>query len=421
MRQLILNYLQNEGIEIPSDFEKLDICDLEEMHNIIYDQIDQCYIDTDISAYCEIEDIITHSDNVIFCDYSNLYFTELNYRLVDVIGRRLQISNYYIYSNGLHEYGLVELHNQDISPLDQARFVSTEGEYYHEDDCYYWESDGEYHLEEEGQEEDEGDYNFQYHGSNPEMLAEYNEPKVGFEVEKEDEDIKTRFRAQYLKNRTGWGKENDGSLNSQSGFELVSPVYPLHGSKEYFLSEFEKVKELLNADYSNESCGGHINYSNPNFGQIELLNAVKGYLPLLYALYPHRINKNYCKAKHPNDLVNQMEKYQSVCIKRNCIEFRIFGAVKSDRNLMWRLELIQIMDLYKSEKPSTILLYMSDESHPLYTHLTKIYNHERLMVLINRFEKYAKQFHNVYLDNRLLNEIDNRLTMKVIKSNTKLY
>lgn len=423
MKNLILDYLTYNNITVPENFEELEIEQLEELFDIRYDQIDECYINSCDLIYCEIEDIMTHIDNTIYCEFSGNYFTDNNYHLIDVIGARgKQISSYYYSNNEYSNFGLVILYNGELCLHDRACFVESEGEYYEENECYYWESDNEWHLDpEEEALENRGEFNFPYHGSNPPMYAGNMDAKIGFEVEKEDEYIKTQYRAKYLQAVTGWGKENDGSLDGRSGFELVSPCYSLHQEREYFIDEFNKVRDLLNADYSNDRCGGHINYSNPNYRPIDLLNAVKGYFPLLYALYPHRINKTYCKAKSPEDLIRYSEKYQSVCIKDRCIEFRVFGAVKSMKNLLWRLELIQIIDLYKTEKPSTVLLYMSDESHPLYSHLTKIYNHEKLALLIEKFEKYSKQFHNVYLDNRILKEIDNRLTLKIIKEKTNLY
>jgi len=209
---------------------------------------------------------------------------------------------------------------------------------------------------------------------------------------------------------TGWGKENDGSLCATTGFELVSPVFSLHESKDYFRNEFSRLKELINAEYSS-NCGGHINYSHPDYSSANLLESIKGYLPLLYSIYEHRINSRWSKAKSTKDLIRDGEKYQSVNLKRHCIEFRIFPAVKNIENLLWRLELIQIIDLHKTKSPLQVINWIADFNHPLHLHLSKVFSYEKLLQKVLLIAKYSQSLENVTISERALSETENALTL----------
>jgi hypothetical protein len=279
-----------------------------------------------------------------------------------------------------------------------------DGEYFDKSYLYYWESDGEYHKEAEPE------YNFSYHGSNPAFKCTIEGAKIGFEIEKEDLDAKQSVYAHELQSETGWGKENDGSLDSVTGFELVSPVFSLHESKDYFRNEFGRLKELINADYSS-NCGGHINYSHPDYSSANLLESIKGYLPLFYSIYEYRINSRWSKAKSTKDLIRDGEKYQSVNLKRHCIEFRIFPAVKNIENLLWRLELIQIIDLHKTKSPLQVINWIADFNHPLHLHLSKVFSYEKLLQKVLLIAKYSQSLENVTISERALSETENALTL----------
>lgn len=345
----------------------------------------------------ELDLIITYEDERISREYAIQCPTTHHWFNAE----RYSIAYFRPYDRGFCTYWESDGNTFDVGSYS-VLWLNSEGSYWDTGYLYYWESDGEYHTE------SEPEYNFNYHGSSPAFKATLQGPKIGFEIEKEDLEAKESWFAHELQSKHGWGKENDGSLDCESGFELVSPVFSLHESKEYFLSEFCNISELINAEYSN-NCGGHINYSHPDFSTIDLLESIKGYLPLFYSIYEHRINSRWSRAKSSKDLIRDREKYQSVNIKSQCIEFRIFPAVRNIKNLIWRLELIQIMDLNKTKSPLQVINWLADLNHPLHLHFAKVFSFESIMRKINLVAKYAYQLENITIPERTLSEAESNL------------
>lgn len=292
--------------------------------------------------------------------------------------------------------------DQDTLMVKNSKLVYLEGNVWLADYLHMWESDDLYHREREP------DYNFPYHGSNPANFSSSLNPAIGFEVEKVDQDAYESERAQLLQNRVGWGKENDSSLSSDGGYELVSPIYDLTKPISYFKSEFEKIADLLDADYDSD-CGGHINYSHPLYSNDELLDRIKGYLPLIYALYEHRLNSRWSQAKGSNDLKRDRERYQSVNIKSNCLEFRIFPAVTSKENLLWRVELFKIINDNMTSNPEDVIEYIGNEKHPLHKHLIKIFSFQKLLGKISRIVHFSKTMEGFYPSDKKVNKSINKL------------
>ena len=349
----------------------------EEKFKAVWDEIDDRYIYSEDSRMCYGKEMVTHLDNLFFCDYSENYFSKKYYYKKEVCGTSKIFSSFYSY---------------------------------YDFDLYYWESDGEIHEEPE-EEEEEDNYNFEYHSSNPDFLADHSEPKIGFEIEKEDYKALTSVYASDLQAKTGWGKENDSSLNSD-GFELVSPVFPLHKEIDYFEEKFSKVSKLINADYSS-NCGGHVNYSNPLFSSEELLTAVSGWIPLIYSLYEYRLNNRFCEGKTIDKLKDERHKYQAINIKSKCLEFRIFPAVKNVKNLLWRLRLIQIMDKNKTWNPLKVISYMTDENHELHKLLIEIFSFEKLISKVHRVAYFSESMNGHTFDQETIDQFTKSIQSKI--------
>jgi hypothetical protein len=387
MQEHIINYLIHvESMNEDEAKEKIksygdDYYLFEEEFETTWDEIGKCYISQDDSGYCYGSEVVTHIDNLFYCDYSGNYFCINHYSEIEVNNTRKTLSSYY--QNDLHLF-----------------------------DLYCW-SDGEIYEEpeQEEEEEEEEEYNFSYHGSSPAYFANYNEPKIGFEIEKEDYDEYTSVYAHELQRATGWGKEDDGSLGN-GGFELVSPIFGLHSPLEYFETKFNRIANLINADYSRK-CGGHINYSHPDFSSEELLNEVSGWIPLIYSLYEHRLNNNYCSAKSVESLKNDRVKYQAINIKSKCLEFRIFPAVKNVKNLLWRLRLIQIMDLNKTYNPLRVISYMTDETHDLHKLLIEIFSYEKLISKVHRVAFFSESMTGHIINQETVNQFTQIIQSKI--------
>ena len=108
--------------------------------------------DCDQYFYDEFEDEYDDdTDNMVQCygKRGNQYIT--NYYNDYVICH----NDEYYHKEYLSDNNLVEDSNGNILDYDNA--VNIDGEYYDIDDCYYWESDNEWHLEQEEPEEEPDD------------------------------------------------------------------------------------------------------------------------------------------------------------------------------------------------------------------------------------------------------------------------
>jgi len=292
----------------------------------------------------------------------------------------------YYTSSGLEYNDLVFVYNGEIASLG---------------DVFYWESDGEYHYEPEDDEDDEDDegYTRSYHnGSFKSIDFEGSKTKytIGFEIEKEDQDVRESICiGDFESDHPLWRKEDDGSLDSDSGFELISPIFQFDIKKIFqHIESSEILKTHIDAKFSH-NCGGHINLGHKEKSGAEMFELIAGYTPLLYSLYYGRVDKNYSKGKSNEDLKNENEKYQAIKIHSNRIEFRIFSAVPNIKTLKWRCELINLMLKYPTNDIKKAFYYIETRFNSI---LNKQYaTKERMEQLKNRIKENSMKFENIKL------------------------
>jgi len=230
---------------------------------------------------------------------------------------------------------------------------------------------------------------------------------IGFEVEKEDRKVKVDVNHYELYNELGWCKEQDGSLDTKSGFEAVSPIYSLFGKQFDIDCKDSRLEKILNAEYNDDSCGGHINLSSDTFTRHQLYEGVSAFFPLLYCLYEKRMNETYCTAKKKNRMSAESDKYSAVYIRDNRIEIRIFAAVKSMENLKWRRDLVRIMVKNINTTELQVFKMMMNKKSKLYRHLLKVMTAEKIHEKCIKFLEYSKAFNDKNIDghgNNLLNK-----------------
>lgn len=240
--------------------------------------------------------------------------------------------------------------------------------------------------------------NASYHSCHRHILCDLQTTpfRAGFEIEKEDGEAGL-ISYDDLYEDTSWVKESDGSLDSSTGYELVSPTYPLFtNDMETAINRSTDLQTLINADYS-DRCGGHINLSALEYTPEQLFEGVSGFFPLLYAMYEHRLNGGYCEAKKKHQYYGK-DKYSAVFIKDRLIEFRIFPAVRSVRNLLWRRDLIRIMCNNINADEIAVVKMMSTPTSPLYKHLRKVFSQEQIIRKIGMFVEYADIYCNKKID-----------------------
>jgi hypothetical protein len=253
----------------------------------------------------------------------------------------------------------------------------------------YNDSDGEYYEESNSVSAN----NASYHSQHRSWKCDPDKAKfrVGFEIEKEDDDA-GMIHYSDLYDEVQWCKENDGSLDSD-GYELVSPTFDLFDGKlDEDIENSRKLRTLINGNYSS-NCGGHINLSARDFNPRQLFEGLVGFSPLLYALYEHRLEGGYCKAKMKHQYYDA-DKYSAIYIKNFLVEFRIFPAVRSVKNLLWRRDLIRIMCKNINADEISVLKMMTNQSSELYKHLRKIFTQEEVLAKVTQFIKFADEYGN---------------------------
>jgi hypothetical protein len=342
-----------------------------------------------------MEGNICYMDDMYFCEYYEEY-TEEPTTLCYIGRREHRYSDKAINKLSLHEYN-GDFYDDDALSNNDLYFCDDDNRIYHIDDLYYWESDGCHHLSPE-EEDNSEDYVNGYHDGSYKKKTFTDKPKffIGFEIEKEDQEVKeSLYISEFTDNAPLWRKERDGSLDDASGFELISPTYELDVKK---IKKDIKANSMLlthiNAKHS-KSCGGHINISEVGKTGEELFNNLKGYTPLFHALYYGRIDKNYSKGKSNEKLLSDNEKYQSIKIHDNRVEYRIISAVPDFDTLIWRAQLMDFILNNQTECIKEAFFKLNTNLLPL---IKKVYNTpEKLNKLIDRVIKYTLQFENVTL------------------------
>jgi hypothetical protein len=313
-----------------------------------------------------IEDEVEDIDLASWCDYFEDYTSESNTVYIDrdqlnYSSRAINRCNLYRYDGeyyddqALDRHQLVIMYDGNIMPIDSA---------------YYWDSDNEYHYEPEECES----YTRSYHNNTQQAKVIFSKvPQffIGIEVEKEDRHVKESIGIDDFENTClGYRKEQDGSLDDESGFEIITPPYELKPDKimEHIRSNPTLV-EHFNADVS-YSCGGHMNLSEEGLSGDELFAKLKGYTPLFHALYHKRINNRWAKGKSNYDLQREKEKYQSIRIHSNRIEYRLISAVHNLDTLEWRLKLFEIITKNPASCPKVAYFFFHTK---LKRHIKKMY------------------------------------------------
>ena len=218
---------------------------------------------------------------------------------------------------------------------------------------------------------------------------------IGFEIEKEDEDMVSVSYSDLYYN-TGWIKEKDGSLDDDTGYELVSPAFNLFDNKmDEDIANNKVLRDLINADKSSD-CGGHINLGSTIYSTVQLFEGISGFFPLFYTMYEHRLNKSYSRAKKKHEYYNR-DKYSSIFIKDNVVEIRIPSAVINVTNLIWRRDLMRIITENINKSEMQVLRMLLNSKSKLHMHLRKVYTLDNMIQKIEGFVKYSEEFNNVKL------------------------
>lgn len=386
-------YYNDELIESKQEFKQAisDGLKLEDLllftsdsTNIIFDKR-TCHYENCGGDYYWLSEEET-PDEIIWADYSEEYVHLDNAVYCWINGRHQEYVNgdqittyeyngeYYIYE-ALADHELME-YDGEIYSYDDMRYCEDVGEHlpqymtcYDEDeDCYYSQEYNNNGLR-------------GYHKSKIKDKSNNARIKIGFEIEKEDSNFKDFRNVRAI----NWDAERDGSLNN-NGFELVSAIYDLEDLTN-FKQDTALIVDFLNAD-SSKNCGGHINISM-NQTNKETFNLIRGYVPLIYAMYYGRLDNRFTTAKKVNEL-GGYNRYDAFNFTKDCgiLEFRIFSAVKTREQLIWRAELMALIFKHHRKGSAAVLKMLFTDSE-IKEHLLKIYSISKFNALIDRVIKYT--------------------------------
>lgn len=167
---------------------------------------------------------------------------------------------------------------------------------------------------------------------------------VGFEVEKEDLNVRNRCARANCNLGDGWIAERDGSLDSQTGVEVVSPVLNLFDTKHLF-EQFDKYEWVMNAGYSRR-CGGHITISRRGISADDLVDKLAPFVPMLFSLYEGRLSNQYSGVQSKDEIKRGSRRAINNCSRaynnrKEAVEIRIFSAVSTLESIKFRTKLVQ--------------------------------------------------------------------------------
>ena len=360
---------------------------------------------TNSGYYSNIEDCVEiqgeylHSDmdgdDYVMDEIDNEYIFESDSICVDN-GRH----NYYTHKDKLRNSNYnIYLYNGeyiDEDYIDRCNLVWTnDGELRDSDDVYYWESDGEYHITPEEEEEETGLIESYSYKPRPNYFLTNNESFndsplfMGIELEIENEkQITSNGELSNILESSHLYFKTDGSLDN--GFEIVS--HPLSFSwiqenKDKFTKMLESIKNNGFRSYDSTTCGMHIHLSKKNFGAWHLYRFLKFFQEnkeFIVSISQRKIDslKRWANLEdETNDSLiykaKKKEGYSRYVAVNLCnsqtIELRIFRGTLNENSFFKNIEFAHSVYLFSRDySDMTISAYkkfLSDNSQ--YSHLSK--------------------------------------------------
>lgn len=129
----------------------------------------------------------------------------------------------------------------------------------------------------------------------------------------------------------------------------------------------------------------------------ELFDKVKGYNPLIYAMYHGRVGNRFCSGKSNDEMKQRKEKYQAIAIHDNRIEYRIISAVRNVENLKFRTKVLEFILNNPTDCPIQAFYNVHNNLRPI---LAEVYNtDEKFNDLSERIVKFTNDFENITINN----------------------
>ena len=194
---------------------------------------------------------------------------------------------------------------------------------------------------------------------------------IGFEIEK------NRFhRNAVMEYPLLAGFEEDsscGATSSRRGFEAVTNIIPLVAPSTWrnkVFNMFTQAEKIIDDRFSpsNTRCGGHMTIRVEGMTSDELMQRMRKFSGLFYAMFRYRLKNSYClrnvtmrtteearAMSRPHNVIGGGvgEKYSVVNQKRGgLIEYRLPSRITSVKQLMRRYEIMYQMVNFAVNKPN---------------------------------------------------------------------
>lgn len=159
---------------------------------------------------------------------------------------------------------------------------------------------------------------------------------IGFEVEK------TRLRrGAVMEYALFKGFETDSSC----GYEAITHVLPLVGRSMWrtkVFNMFAEAKQIIDEQYSpsNHKCGGHMTFSVDGMAGHQLMDLIRPFSGIMYALFRKRLANQYCNGNIEMASNFGYSKYTVCKINDYSLEFRLPSRITSVKCMMDRYKLM---------------------------------------------------------------------------------
>lgn len=312
------------------------------------------------------------------------------------------------YRHDYHEYSGRYYTDDGLEAHDLV--VTADGDVAHRNDVYYWDSDDEYHYEDEYNDDDSEVWGYHDGPCPPDYRDDAGCAGIGFEIEKGASPVFCGYRdKEALFDGTGCVIEEDSSVD----WELKTPIYPLF-SGEVENKWLPQIRAAINAE-DHTDAGGHIHLSLPPKSGARMFDHCRPYLPLFMAMYTPRLKNDYCKGKTEKLLKVDVDKHQAIKIWGDRIELRFPAKVYDMESLIFRLAFCRLM----VEKEYRSILSVTRAAFDGTTRLGKLVASEykgRESILLQRVLDVAK----CYFDTNIANEKPIEKLMKAFHIQTSL-
>ena len=196
---------------------------------------------------------------------------------------------------------------------------------------------------------------------------------IGFEIEK------TRLcRGAVTEYPLFAGFERDGSC----GYEAIThilPLLPKGGWRNKVFNMMYEAKRIIEDSHSpsNTSCGGHITLAVDGMSGEQVMNGLRKYSGVMYALFRRRLQNGYCRHNWKMDGNWDRGRYQVCVNKGDRVEFRLPNRVSSVKQLMRRYELCYTMLDFAINRPNASFKTFLKAVTPI---VSSMYGHDEVKV-----------------------------------------